>query len=549
MPSIVGARTRRLQLPAPQETIYDKVGTTYGRHLDGRAGYYSQYPASESYQRSLDEWYSDRLRERAEARGWQRGKRAPQQGPEAPSPGPRKSRRGDTGYRGGFGPYTRSQGSSSSVGPGFADPPRGYRAFDIPTDNLPVPYSALGKWLRLLPKAARLNPYFRGLSLAYDVYSALGGPLPGDFFFPGNATNCRGSSPISCPNHTDPWLKNWLWFERKYCPDACAPWEINHNLAKYSLGVQCWSNQFWDCYWASTPGSYINKCRIIQHCTGYACYGDGYRIYQVAGWDARNCNSPPAPGVKWYINPYWHFTWNFANQYEPMMNPIGKPTSAAPLPAMYKDVPRLATGPQIRERGPRTRRRPEVVSHGPTVRRSLQTEITLTSGGAAPPRVRSRVREGFHERRPPNRWEREKKFRTQGPIGRALGVLLGGVTEGLDAVDSIYDALPDYYRIECREPERRGPYGTQGRPRRAYTDERIAAVLLFLQNGTEREYAVVWPEALANMLWNDVEDRGIGTASQERGEAFEAFGRDAGLPDPGRWASRRVAMRSGEVVC
>lgn len=129
--------------------------------------------------------------------------------------------------------------------------------------------------------------------------------------------------------------------------------------------------------------------------------------------------------------------------------------------------------------------------------------------GSRPGRPNIRVRQKpIHRRRPPGRNEKERKF--VGAINRrsALGKALNFVTEGLDILNALWDALPDGAQTKKK--------GVVTRPDQKLRD---------LYDNWEQ---VDWDRAFDNIIENQVEDYVLGKAGQKLAKANRLSGHSFG---------------------
>lgn len=181
---------------------------------------------------------------------------------------------------------------------------------------------------------------------------------------------------------------------------------------------------------------------------------------------------------------------------DPNSSPIGVPVPV-PMPPPYRVIPHRRPNPwrapsERPQRGPAPAPRRSVNTNPRTVERPIWNP---EPGPSASPRPRPRFQR-------PRRGEKERKMVAAIHQRSLLGLLINGVTEGLDALYAVWDALPD----RCKEGWRKPP-------------PQIAAAQIYSCFEHLDLNQAAW-----NLLEEQFEDAVIGTLGQAQGRA------NAGLP-------------------
>lgn len=161
--------------------------------------------------------------------------------------------------------------------------------------------------------------------------------------------------------------------------------------------------------------------------------------------------------------------------------------SAIPQPALEPWRPVV---PYIRPPRPRRPRpRQPGVSPGPETPEAILERIAVRPGQALVTKTKTVIRPSNHRARKPGKRTKERKV-VVSATKMLAGRLAGKVTEGLDALDSVYEALPE--KLRARE-----------RMRRHGKDPRAAVKLRLLYDHWEE---VDLRQAVVNLLANELED-------------------------------------------
>lgn len=175
---------------------------------------------------------------------------------------------------------------------------------------------------------------------------------------------------------------------------------------------------------------------------------------------------------------------------DPFVLPINEPVPV-PRPVPYPAIPHVPVADPWRDpleqprtdpgSRPRPRARP---GHLPS---QVPVVVLSQRPGQAP-----RVGPGYHRRLPPGRGRKEKKV---GGVPRLVAAAIGGVSEGFDLIDALYDALPWWVT--------RGVRGSAMNPRHppCQTPQCKAAALYDHWNDINME------QALVNMAGEGAKDR------------------------------------------
>lgn len=239
-------------------------------------------------------------------------------------------------------------------------------------------------------------------------------------------------------------------------------------------------------------------------------------------WYSRPAGSPVEPGpAEWFITaPPMVVTPGLSPAEQPHLIPP-KRYVGTPSPIPWSDIPHRQTDPDLSP-------------HEQTMR-GYGVPLTFIPGldpapepdPAGPPGSDGNPLPPTPER-PPQEKEKEKKLKRKGGGAlRFIGGAAGGVTEGLDAINEMYEALPEQYRPGYYQIHDRNGRLIWVRRWRASQQQRINAVLRNLDN-------LDWNRALQNVVKNNFEDRIYANLGRRMGEAGAAIGSPAGL-GLGRW--------------
>lgn len=174
---------------------------------------------------------------------------------------------------------------------------------------------------------------------------------------------------------------------------------------------------------------------------------------------------------------------------DPWALPIGRP-APSPVAPPYRAIP-YRPWPDPYAPAERTIRGPAPVRRSPPP----SFEIWPSPGKARP----------RHRREPPEPPVQERKFIATLDGATVLGRSISWLTEGLDFLDSLYDALPDHLRKRDATPQEKA---------RALRDH-------------FKEIDI--PKALENLLKNELEDRFYGLLSRGMARAARRMGRPVGF--------------------
>lgn len=163
----------------------------------------------------------------------------------------------------------------------------------------------------------------------------------------------------------------------------------------------------------------------------------GYAPLPGATRVPNNFNGYPVPGKPPVYVPVVAPTPNYYPAANPEMLPIGQP-APTPAPIPFPAIPhRNPTGyPQSPAWGNDD---PVIVIENPGA--APTKEITVDGVKTTRPR---------HEYRPPRKNEKERKVNAtvKGNLGVGVERIISGLTESNDAINAIYDALPDEYKVQ-----------------------------------------------------------------------------------------------------
>lgn len=216
--------------------------------------------------------------------------------------------------------------------------------------------------------------------------------------------------------------------------------------------------------------------------------------------------------------PYPAIPWRQPN---PHRDPVEQPTrgpSAVPRPHPYA-LPRLVPGPwrlpsapvPANAPVPSTRPLPGAVPSPEVI--PIDAYPPTVIGHSPRARHRASPRPHPHVLRKPPPGTRERKVRITAAVGVLKG--LGIITEGLDVVNALYDALPDAFKVKGK---------------RSNQIERMQALY-------DHWDEVVLTEAVKNLLVNHIEDKVIGGLS---GAAQKSFADSGTL--------RQIGLQSGPAL-
>lgn len=123
-----------------------------------------------------------------------------------------------------------------------------------------------------------------------------------------------------------------------------------------------------------------------------------------------------------------------------------------------------------------------------------------------------------HANVPPRQRERERKINSGSLV--AATAIYGALTESIDAVDSIYEAIPSSARRAS------GPIG------------KVEAIYANFDK-------IDWVEAIKNLLENQLEDRIVGRSIGATTKAYRRYNKSTGRNDP--WTGSKVTgiIRAG----
>lgn len=178
--------------------------------------------------------------------------------------------------------------------------------------------------------------------------------------------------------------------------------------------------------------------------------------------------------------------------FDPLTMPIFAPTVVEAIP--YALIPYRQPNPQ---RSP-----VEQTLRGHSVRPQTQTR-TKTRMSIIPPLPPVRTTYPYPE--PPPPFVKERKFIASISQKHVVARIANVVTESNDAINALYDALPDNVK-------------------RKWHGRLTTRLAVIFQNLDKMD----WSQALTNLLTNEIEDRAIGTIGRVTGKASRAAGRPVG---------------------
>lgn len=190
----------------------------------------------------------------------------------------------------------------------------------------------------------------------------------------------------------------------------------------------------------------------------------------------------------------------------PQADPFVPPGSTEddPRPVPWRWVPRLVP---FGDRVEQTERGPVGRTEAPGYLRPASQVELVTGARTRQAHARAQVKTG----------DKERKWIASPAASSLLGMVIGGVTEGLDAIYAVYDALPE----ACRRSNR--PYAPRVYIRKNRIIKRPPP-----QEALDRIYncfeALDFQKAAQNLIVNELEDRAIGYVGRKVGQASRRAG-------------------------
>lgn len=251
----------------------------------------------------------------------------------------------------------------------------------------------------------------------------------------------------------------------------------------------------------------------------------GHTFGYVNDWWKRGVGADPWPSIApdiftWpleiplhYEKPEFELPPELVPSVDPELLPITQPVptpAPLPYPAIPWRRPNPDRAPGFRpERGPVPLRLPRVGDR--------PREVSLTPRGAVPlaPVGRNNRLRG-----------RERKFIANVPAASALGRIVNGITEAVDAIEAFHEALPPWARnAYTRVPGTAGGRGIAKPPPHEMLRDIVEAVPQMDMSDFDE-----WMEkSLINLAKNELVDRAFGRAGRALGRASRRFDRPVGL--------------------
>lgn len=305
--------------------------------------------------------------------------------------------------------------------------------------------------------------------------------------------NCYGNYDLR-PYRFKFWRNHTTWNDSNKCLTAQAQFRTTR-----SVTVEGTPGTGWE-YWDYGDGVFIDgfassgtRHWILwgNYCIGVGCATDRSNELAHAGW-----SGPAGEPIRLYAGSPWWFPY-VAPLVSPQVNPHALPINVPvqrPKPMPYRSVPHL---PVWDPYAPGT-----TPLRGPVVARAIspspspwQNGIVVRPGQPvqpAPP----------HVRRPPVKGEKERKPGRD--VKRAIDPIVGPITEAVDAIDAVYDALSWSVRKGAYKRCRAGG----GEPRECMTPQKKLKVIY--DNADRLDMVKV----VENLAKNHLEDRVIGELSR-----------------------------------
>lgn len=396
-----------------------------------------------------------------------------------------RNRQRSTGLPGGF----QNPGAPAPANDNWRDPrrqlPPGYKPPTPANDNV----KKTGRYA-FRGVLRRLNPWFQMGKTAYQLY---------DF-----SQRFSDDAYFSIPAG---------WNLYKHCIsggdsitiDAIGNCTQPQVVAKSKLATGYVVGQKWFTTW--TVVSDYNPNPSFSVCLHHETYN------WIAGGTPNASQAPVlVPGVQRVATPA---PWNLPVVYpavDPLAWPVGQP-APSPRPLPWRVLPYRQVNPH---RSPSEQSQWGNGLPAPRPRPSGSVVIApgVTPSPHGPP----------HGSRTPGPGVKERKVQVGGKFGGALFRALNTITESLDVIDAIYDALPNSAKVKTYRI-----YGNAGRPGQQWADATPQQKLWAIYRNL---HLVDIDQALLNILANQLQDFVIGKAGRHLGrqgaEAGSLFGYGVG---------------------